>query len=83
MSRRGNCWDNAVIESFFKTLKTELIYQLPKHVDMNNMCWLVSEFIGHYNHDRPHSSNDYLSPNQFEQIRLDEVAQIDNTLGTK
>lgn len=83
MSRRGNCWDNAVIESFFKTLKTELIYQLPKQVDRNNMCWLVSEFVGHYNHDRPHSTNSYLSPNQFEQIRLDEIDKIEKSLGTK
>jgi len=30
MSRRGNCWDNAVIESFFKTLKTDVVYQLSK-----------------------------------------------------
>lgn len=83
MSRRGNCWDNAVIESFFKTLKTEVIYQLSKQVDANEMCWIVSEFIGYYNHDRPHSTNHYLSPNQFEKIRLDEVAQIDKSLGTK
>jgi len=75
MSRRGNCWDNAVIESFFKTLKTEVIYQLSKQVDANKMCWIVSEFIGYYNHDRPHSTNHYLSPNQFERIRLDEVAK--------
>jgi len=83
MSRRGNCWDNAVIESFFKTLKTEVIYQLPKQVEANKIHWLVSEFIGHYNHDRPHSTNNYLSPNQFEKIRLDEVAQIEQSLGTK
>lgn len=31
MSRKGNCWDNAVAESFFKTLKTELIYQHKYH----------------------------------------------------
>ena len=83
MSRRGNCWDNAVIESFFKTLKTEVVYQLEKQIEADNMYWLISEFIGHYNHDRPHSTNDYLSPNQFEQIRLDEVAQIEMCLGTK
>lgn len=83
MSRRGNCWDNAVIESFFKTLKTEVVYQLEKQVEADNMHWIISEFIGHYNHDRPHSTNGYLSPNQFEQIRLDEVAQIEMCLGTK
>jgi len=83
MSRRGNCWDNAVIESFFKTLKTEVTYQLPKRIEANRMCWIVSEFMGHYNHDRPHSTNNYLSPNQFEQVRLSEIAQIEKTLGTK
>lgn len=83
MSRRGNCWDNAVIESFFKTLKTEVTYKLPKQVEANKMCWIVSEFMGHYNHDRPHSTNDYLSPNQFERVRLNEVAQIEQCLGTK
>lgn len=70
-------------ESFFKTLKTEVVYQLEKQVEVDNMHWIISEFIGHYNHDRLHSTNDYLSPIQFEQIRLDEVAQIEMCLGTK
>ena len=83
MSRRGNCWDNAVIESFFKTLKTETIYQLPKQLGAKQTSWLVSEFMGHYNHDRPHSTNGYLSPNQFEQIRLNEIYKIELCLGTK
>lgn len=83
MSRRGNCWDNPLIESFFKTLKTEVVYQLPKQITADEMCWLVSEFIGYYNHDRPHSTNNYLSPNQFENIRLKEIAQIEMSLGTK
>lgn len=47
------------------------------------MCWLISQFMGHYNHDQPHSSNDYLSPKQFETIRLNEIAQIELSLGTK
>jgi transposase InsO family protein len=47
------------------------------------MHWIISQFIGHYNHDRPHGTNGYLSPNQFEQIRLDEVAQIEMCLGTR
>ena len=83
MSRRGNCWDNAVIESFFKTLKTETIYQLPKQLESMQMRWIVSEFMGHYNHDRPHSTNDYLSPIQFEKIRMDEIFQIEQGLGMK
>jgi len=83
MSRRGNCWDNAVIESFFKTLKTEVVYQLQKQIAPEEMRWLISEPIGYYNHDRPHSTNNYLSPNQFEQVRLDKVATIELSLGTK
>ena len=83
MSRQGSRRDNAVIESFFKTLKTEIIHQLPKQREPMQMCWIVSEFMGHYTHDRSHSTNDYLSPNQFEKIRLDEIFQIEQSLGTK
>lgn len=49
----------------------------------DKMCWVISEFMRHYNHDRPHSSNNYLSPNQFEKIRLNENAQIKLSPGTK
>ena len=83
MSRRGNCWDNAVIESFFKTFKVETIYQHSRLMEMLEMKWLVDEFIGHYNHDRPHSFNEYLSPVKFEQLRMDQVNEIENSLGTK
>lgn len=41
MSRRGNCWDNAVIESFFKSFKTETVYQLSKQLDQQQMRWLI------------------------------------------
>lgn len=83
MSRRGNCWDNAVIESFFKTLKTEVIYQHKKLITTDQIQCVISEFIGHYNHDQPHSSNNYLSPNQFEKIRIDQINKINQNLGTE
>jgi len=83
MSRRANCWDNAVIESFFKSFKTETIYQHTQLLEMLKMKWLVDEFMGYYNHDRPHSFNDYLSPIKFEQVRLDQIIEIENSLGTK
>jgi transposase InsO family protein len=35
MSRRGNCWNNAVTESFFKTLKVEMVYRQPRLTTMN------------------------------------------------
>jgi len=83
MSRRGNCWDNAVIESFFKTFKTETIYQHDKLIDPLAMKWLIDEFIAYYNHDRPHSFNDYLPPVKFEKKRLDQIKEIEANLGTK
>ncbi|WFE68518.1 IS3 family transposase [Thiomicrospira sp. R3] len=83
MSRRGNCWDNAVIESFFKSFKTETVYQLKKLIDQQEMRWLVSEYMGHYNHIRPHSSNGYIPPAKFERMRLDRLKAIEENLGTK
>ncbi|GKT11846.1 MAG: hypothetical protein ISEC1_P0819 [Thiomicrorhabdus sp.] len=53
MRRRGNCWDNAVIESFFKLLKTEGIYQLTKLISQQQIKWLIVEYMGHYNNVRP------------------------------
>lgn len=51
MSRRGNCWDNAPIESFFSHLKTELIY-LIKTNNVNELIDLVDKYIYFYNNER-------------------------------
>lgn len=62
MSRKGNCWDNAVAESFFKTIKTEELnnYQL---ISADNLNSLVFKYIeGWYNTRRIHSSLDGMSP---------------------
>ena len=83
MSRRGNCWDNAVIESFFKTLKTETIYQHPKLISVKTMKGVISEYMGHYNHIRPHSTIGYLSPVKFEQKRMEHLAQMEKSLGIR
>lgn len=67
MSRKGNCWDNAVAESFFKTLKTELTH----HHKFNNQQEaknVIFEYIEvFYNRIRIHSANDYLAPAEFER----------------
>ena len=66
MSRRGNCWDNAVAESFFGTLKMELLYELPlqtRSATRNAVADYIEVF---YNVRRRHSSLDYLSPVEFE-----------------
>ena len=67
MSRKGNCWDNAVAESFFHTLKTELIH----HEDFQTReeaRQAIFEYIEvFYNRQRKHSTNGYLAPFVYEQ----------------
>lgn len=67
MSRKGDCWDNAVAESFFHTLKTELT----NHCQFNNIQEaknVIFEYIEvFYNRIRIHSANNYLAPAQFEE----------------
>jgi transposase InsO family protein len=66
MSRKGNCWDNAVVESFFSTLKRELPNDhLP--ADWREAERLVFEYVAtHYNTNRRHSALGYLSPTDYE-----------------
>ena len=67
MSRKGNCWDNAVAESFFHTLKTELIY-LEDFDTHEHAQTAVFEYIEvFYNRQRCHSANGYLAPLVYEQ----------------
>ena len=66
MSREGNCWDNAVAESFFKTLKSELIHSMgPNSVAGTRLA--IFEFIEiWYNRKRMHASLGYLTPVEYE-----------------
>jgi transposase InsO family protein len=76
MSRRGNCWDNAVVESFFGTLKQELV----------NRCRFTTRDVARrevfayielwYNRQRRHSSLGYLSPAEFERRALAGAAGV-------
>ena len=68
MSRRGNCYDNAAMESFWSTLKTEVGLAEAVPVDRRAAELLVFNFIeGFYNRTRRHSSLGYLSPAAFEK----------------
>ncbi len=74
MSGKGNCYDNAVAESFFHTLKTELIY-FENYVTREDAKNSVFEYIEiYYNRDRMHSTLNYCSPMQFEQLWFDTKA---------
>ena len=66
MSRKGNCWDNAVAESFFATIKTELIYDRcwPTRLQLRAAVFDYIEVF--YNRQRLHSTLGYKSPHQFE-----------------
>jgi len=71
MSRKGNCWDNAVAESFFGSLKQERVqwrsYQT-RHEAQQDILEYISMF---YNSQRLHSYLDYKSPNQYENEAAD------------
>jgi putative transposase len=68
MSRKGNCWDNAVAESFFHTLKTELV-SLEDFDTHEYAQTAVFEYIEvFYNRQRCHSANGYLAPLAYEQV---------------
>ena len=66
MSRKGNCWDNAVAESFFKTIKVEVvyneIYQNHDHAKLSLFKWIETW----YNRRRRHSALDYKTIEEFE-----------------
>ena len=66
MSRRGNCWDNAVVESFFATLKRELIYRR-SWPTRDEAIASIEEWIDFYNRDRRHSYLGSKSPEAYEQ----------------
>jgi putative transposase len=62
MSRRANCWDNSAMESFFKTLKVELVHQQRYETRAQARTDIVSWIEGFYNRQRIHSSIGYETP---------------------
>jgi len=69
MSRKGNCWDNAVVEAFFASLKKERIKKLIyKNRDLAAAD--ITEYIAFYNRTRRHSHLGGLSPEQYEAAHV-------------
>jgi len=66
MSRKGDCWDNAVVESFFSTLKSELVHEADWYSRREAEREITTWIDTWYNRQRRHSSLGYLSPVDFE-----------------
>lgn len=74
MSRKGNCWDNACVESFFHSMKVEAIHGEPL-VGRTAMRQRVFEYIEvDYNRARRHSALGFVSPQAFEQEALAKLS---------
>ena len=67
MSRKGNCWDNAVMERFFLNLKMERVWQKDYANHSEAMADVADYIVGFYNCERLHSKLGNLSPNAFER----------------
>ena len=74
MSGKGNCYDNAVVESFFATLKTEEVEGGSYETRQQAKTSIFSYLEGFYNSKRRHSSLGYLSPDDFERLHFPKVA---------
>ena len=68
MSRKGNCWDNAVAESFFKSIKIELVYRTRFESKQSAALEIFQWIEIWYNRNRRHSAIGYLTILEFEQL---------------
>ena len=71
MSRKGNCWDNSVAESFFKSLKYEHLYDFSFKTREQAKREIFEYIESYYNKKRRHSYLGYLSPEMFEKVDYD------------
>jgi putative transposase len=74
MSGKGNCWDNAVMESFYRTLKVELIYQNQYETRREAQRDIFEYIEVFYNRERLHSSLGYYTPEEYEELMLTKVS---------
>jgi transposase InsO family protein len=68
MSRKGNCWDSAVVESFFSTLKQKLVYLSTFKTRQEANLALLEYIEVFYNRKWRHSSLGYLSPDEYKRV---------------
>lgn len=67
MSRRGNCWDNAPMERFFRSLKSEWVPRIGYRSFVEAERMIMQYITGYYSQYRPHQHNGGVSPNQAEE----------------
>ena len=68
MSRRGNCWDNAPMERFFRSLKSEWVPSQGYRSPVQAFADVLTYVNQYYNHVRPHSTNQYQTPGARETV---------------
>ena len=68
MSGKGNCYDNAMVETFFETLKSELVWRTVFQTRSEAEQAIARYIDGFYNHIRRRSALDFVSPVQFEKL---------------
>ena len=74
MSRKGNCWDNAVAESFFPTVKTEVVSMEDFNTHEQAQTAVFEYIEVFYNRQRCHSAHGYLAPLVYEQtLKTNEI----------
>jgi len=82
MSRKGNCYDNAIVENFFGTLKNETIYKdtLKKgKLTYEEAERMVIDFIDYYNKRRIQERLDWMSPHDFKMKVIDKMLPLLDT----
>ncbi len=75
MSRKGNCWDNAAMESFFGTVKDECVGEYDLLIYDEARLELFTSMEGYYHWIRGHSTLGYLSPLVYEQRALQRATK--------
>jgi putative transposase len=76
MSRRGNCWDNAVAESFFSNLKKEKTRRSVFKTREKARQALFHYVEMFYNPKRRHTNNDRVSPNEYERLYFQKLKSV-------
>lgn len=71
-SQKGNPYDNSVVESFFKNMKTEELYRT-NYKSVRELYKAIFDYVKFYNSERPHSMLNYKTPDQWEKLYFQKI----------